>query len=264
MKIGLIYDGTKKEAEKYVFEVKTYLNKKNIETLTRKGRASLSIKDEMKTLNFFLVFGGDGLLLRAANQAAPYGIPLVGVNFGRKGYLCGIEPKELKDKLEKILKKKYSIEERTRISAKIFSKSKGESVRELDALNEIVVGGINKTVWLKVNSEFFEAETRGDGILVATRTGSTAYNVRAGGSILFTEEIFSLVVICGSFDSHYLLPETKSIIIPSNCSFKIENLCKTKANLPWVTADSQRQHRLKKEESVLIKKSEYKTLLIKI
>lgn len=264
MKIGIVYDRRKEKAVKHALRAgDELLSKRGLDGVIRSGEVLVSLKAEaIKDFDFYLVFGGDGLLLHIADLVAPFGIPLLGINYGYKGCLCKVKPEELKEKLEKVLTEDYRIEKRTRVLAKIFSK--GTLIQELDALNEIVIGGINKTVWLQVSSKFFEAETRGDGILVATRTGSTAYNVRAGGSVFFTEEYFSLVAICGSFDSPTLLPETKAMAVPSSTAFRIESLHKTKANLPWVTADGQRQYRLKEEEFVLIGKSKHKTLLIDI
>ncbi len=260
MEIGIVCDERKEEARNHALRVRNSLwEKRGIDgVMTSNEYLTLLKSEKIKDMDLFLVFGGDGLLLHTADLVAPYKIPLLGVNYGSLGYLCKANPAELD--IEKILAKDYRIEKRTRILAKILSK--GLSIKELDALNEIVVGGISKTVWLEINSKPFKAKTKGDGILVATKTGSTAYNLRAGGPVLVVEENFSIVAICGSFDSPTLLPETKAIVVPSGTALRIKSLYETKANLPWVIADGQRQYQLEAGQIVLIGKSKYKTLLV--
>jgi len=262
MEIGIVYDERKEKARSHALKVKNDLWEKwGIGgVITSNERLTTLKSEEIKNMGLFLVFGGDGALLHTADRVAPCGIPLLGVNYGSLGYLCKANPAELD--IEKILAKDYRIEERTRVLAKILSERAPS--KELDALNEIVIGGITKTVWLEIKSKFFEAKTKGDGILVATKTGSTAYNLRAGGPVLVTEENFNIVTICGFFDSPSLLPETKAIVVPSGTAFRIKSLYETKGNLPWVIADGQRQYQLEAGQIVLIGKSRHRTLLIDV
>lgn len=99
---------------------------------------------------------------------------------------------------------------------------------------------------------------------MATKTGSAAYNLRAGGSVLAIEKSFSIVAICGFFDSPTLLPEAKAIVVPSSTALRIKSLYETEGNLPCVIADGQRQYQLKARQIVLIGKSRHKTLLIEL
>lgn len=218
-----------------------------------------------KKISLALAVGGDGTVLYAANLLAQYKIPILGINFGHRGYLCAIKKEQLEEGIRKIAEKKYSIEEKTRIQAEI-KKRKNSTIR-LEALNEISVGGINRTV--HINAEIsmprfsIKTEITGDGLIIATQTGSTAYNINAGGPILLTEA-FSVLANNAFFESDFLLPVTKSLVIPSDSTVKIKDLSHNSANLPYVIADGQKAIRISKEDYITIKKAPHTNLFIKL
>ena len=129
-----------------------------------------------------VTIGGDGTIIKTAKVAAEYGKPIIGVNAGRKGYLATIEADNVKE-LKKLDKGNYRIENRMFINAVI---TKGESTQSLDCLNEIVImrglpsgmSDFNLTICGE------KLTYRGDGIIFATPTGSTAYSMAAGGPIV--------------------------------------------------------------------------------
>lgn len=218
-------------------------------------------------MDIAIVYGGDDLLLHTTNKVASLKIPIIGVNYGRVGYLCEVKRNENTSLFwDKILYNNYGISYRTRISAQITNDRITDFI---DALNEISIGGIDKTVYLKmaINEEFSKdvstIESIGDGIIFATKTGSTAYNVNAGGSILLTDA-FSVVSNNCLFQSNKLPTNTKSLITNTDTQFKIKIMNKKKENLPWLIADGQRRHKITENDEIIIKKSSFETLFIEI
>nr|WP_162990954.1 NAD(+)/NADH kinase [Maliibacterium massiliense] len=128
-----------------------------------------------------LVLGGDGTLLGAARKAAEAGLPILGVNMGRLGFLSEIEFEELGGALDQVLSGDYTIEKRMMLSCYIDEVYKGI------ALNDVVISrnSISRiiTVGVAINDQPVNAY-RADGLIVATPTGSTAYSLSAGGPIL--------------------------------------------------------------------------------
>lgn len=135
----------------------------------------------------------------------------------------------------------------------------------IDALNEISIGGINRTVYLKISNNYIpelNLKSIGDGIIFSTRTGSTAYNVNAGGSVLLDDDVFSIVANNSIFQSDKLPINTKSIITSSEDIFNVSIIKKNPQNIPFLVADGQRTVTLKKDDIITIKKSKYSTKFI--
>jgi len=146
-----------------------------------KGRgAEIHLGQLLPGVDFCVVLGGDGTMLRAAHTAAPLGIPLLGINLGLLGFLTDADKQDGFDSLEKILSGQYSREERLMLEAD-FPLAQSDRI----ALNDICVGvtGALKTFAVYVNGQHMD-DIRADGIIVATPTGSTAYSLSAGGPIL--------------------------------------------------------------------------------
>lgn len=133
-----------------------------------------------------IVLGGDGTILRVAHWLAGTQIPILGVNFGRVGYLSSIEPEELWPALKLLITGQYQIDDRIMLTVSL---QKGGDTRLLEpALNDMVIKVISPQV---VEIEFQINDSppkylRGDGIICATPTGSTAYSLSAGGPVVDT------------------------------------------------------------------------------
>lgn len=131
-----------------------------------------------------IVLGGDGSILSAARVCAPLNIPLLGVNFGRVGFLSEMEPSEVDEKLPRYLSGDYWIDERSMLQAEVNA---GGTLRHYIALNDIVLvrGAQPRVVRIKVwlDGHYYNT-TVADGVIIATATGSTAYNLAAGGPIM--------------------------------------------------------------------------------
>lgn len=146
---------------------------------------SADLPDQVAGAQMVAVFGGDGTMLRAARQIAPLGLPLLGVNLGRLGFLTGTSTGELDATLEEVLAGRYECEDRTLVEATVTRS--GQAVHEVRALNDVVVARGAQVraihVDVKIDGEPFTTYWA-DGIIVATATGSTAYAMSAGGPLL--------------------------------------------------------------------------------
>lgn len=152
----------------------------------------------VKRLDWVVVLGGDGTLLGAARKVGQYHAPILGVNLGGLGFLTGIPLNRLYSAIEMILKGQLDIEERLMLRTKVFRS--GEEIFSFKCLNDVVInkGALARILELDVdiNNQFLTT-FRADGLIVATPTGSTAYNLAAGGPILYpTMSNFILTPIC--------------------------------------------------------------------
>ncbi|NLL52361.1 MAG: NAD(+)/NADH kinase [Peptococcaceae bacterium] len=141
-------------------------------------------RDVVQDLDFILSLGGDGTVLQAAREAAPFGIPVLGVNFGRLGFLCEVERDDIYSALKRVMSKEYSIEERMMMAASLTRSGKK---MQYIVLNDVVF--IREypehmiTLEVKLSGQAL-ASPPADGLIIATPTGSTAYSLSAGGPIV--------------------------------------------------------------------------------
>jgi NAD+ kinase len=144
-------------------------------------------QDDVSDLDLVVSLGGDGTMLRSVRLAAPTGIPVLGVNLGHLGYLTVLEPEHLEHGLQRFLDGDYTIDRR--VTLQVFCRpSDGGPVEDLHlALNDVVLqrpgGGHTVRVAVRVNGRPF-VSFAADALIVATPTGSTAYNLSARGPIV--------------------------------------------------------------------------------
>jgi len=140
----------------------------------------------LRDADLAIALGGDGTMLRVAREVAPRGIPLLGVNIGTLGFLSGTEARDLRRCVDRVLEGKFSVEERSMLSTEVLRGGRVIFGPEL-ALNEAVIrcGEQARAITLSTRSgERFVADYFGDGLIVATPTGSTAYSLAASGPII--------------------------------------------------------------------------------
>jgi len=138
-----------------------------------------------QAVDLAIVLGGDGTMLSIARRLAPFGVPLIGINQGRLGFLTDIPLARMEATLDAMLAGHYQEERRTLLAAKVVRANGGHD--EAFALNEVVVnrGSLGSMIECAVEIDGrFVYSMRADGIIVATPTGSTAYALSAGGPIL--------------------------------------------------------------------------------
>lgn len=165
-----------------------------------------------------IIIGGDGTLIQAARDLADIDIPIIGVNLGHLGYLTEIEPDSIEELLNMIFKDEYKIESRIMLTGSVLRD--GNNIYEDIALNDIILGryGNLQVIDFKiyVNDEYLNLYSA-DGVIISTPTGSTAYNLSAGGPILEPgANIMVITPIC----SHTL--GSRSIVLSADSEIKIE------------------------------------------
>jgi NAD+ kinase len=217
---------------------------------------SCGIETMKNRINIAITLGGDGTLLNAARELIPAEIALCGVNMGRVGFLAEIELTELEAKLAKIISGDYKINYRLMLDAAVFRA--GEIIYEATALNDIVVtkGGLSRMITLKLSvDDEITANYPADGIIVSTPTGSTGYSLSSGGPIIAPQlEVIAITPIC----PHTL--KSRPIIISAEEAIKIKP--QAVHNDIILTVDGQNMYNLLPDDTVLIKKSQFKTRLI--
>jgi len=132
-----------------------------------------------------VVVGGDGTMLATARQLARFDIPLIGINQGRLGFITDVPLAEQAQVLPAMLRGEYSEERRTMLAVRV--EREGQLIFQTTAMNEVVVNRGSRAGLLELRVEIdghFVANYRGDGLIVATPTGSTAYSLSAGGPLM--------------------------------------------------------------------------------
>ncbi|MBI5832139.1 MAG: NAD(+)/NADH kinase [Armatimonadetes bacterium] len=145
------------------------------------GETGVPLEDCLASADLALVFGGDGAVVSLARAAAPWGVPVVGVNFGTFGFLAEIEAGTLRSRLAALCRGAYDVDRRLMLHAVIGAHE------TLLAANDVAVkakdAGRILELRIKLGDDLI-AEFPADGVVVATATGSTAYNLSAGGPVL--------------------------------------------------------------------------------
>ena len=142
-----------------------------------------------------VVAGGDGTILRTVHSIAAHSIPIVGVNMGRVGFMSELSVAEAAERLPAYLDGAARIERRMMLRA-VVTNADGDTVLEMDALNDVVVGRLGVAHLLDIETvvdDEFLTTYRADAVIVSTPTGSTGYALSAGGPIFFPEALMMML-----------------------------------------------------------------------
>lgn len=202
--------------------------------------------------------GGDSAVLRRASLAAALDKPLLGINLGTIGYLTEIDPAAL-SKLDLLVRGEYTLDRRTALDVTVTDEA-GKVTYSAFALNDAVIQrmDLSKTVPLSVTYDGEPVlEFRGDGVMVSTPTGSTAYSLAAGGPIMEPScDCLSVTPIC----PHSLW--IKSFVVPGS---RCIGLTPTKWRVPvLLSVDGYQNHTLAQGETVQVSRSERTVPLIRL
>lgn len=209
----------------------------------------VSVDKLVTDVDLMLVLGGDGTMIATARMIGDHEVPVLGVNYGGLGYLAEFRIEELYSALESILAGNYRLDKRVMLAVELIRG--GDSLTTNRVLNDVV---INKSALARIieieaffNRQFVNS-FRADGLIVSTPTGSTAYNLSAGGPVIFPS--MNAVVVTP------ICPFTLSnrpIVVPDNA--EIELILKTDQEEVALTLDGQVGFPLKVEDRVMIRKS---------
>src|SRR5574340_1316787 len=211
-----------------------------------------------KRPDFVMVLGGDGPLLSAARAGAAAGIPILGVNLGSLGFLTEVPLAELYETLAAVDEQRCSIEQRSMVHCQLLRG--GQCVAQFDALNDAVV---NKSAIARLVSfdlhldQVFVSNYKADGVIVATPTGSTAYSLAAGGTILMPSvDAFVITPVCPHSLTHRPLVVRDTV--------EISLTVKSAGEEAFLSIDGQEGMPLMDEDRVLCRKSEHTTQLLRM
>jgi NAD+ kinase len=205
-----------------------------------------------------IVVGGDGTILHAARAAAERGLPILGVNLGGFGFLAEVGPAELPEAAERLLSGEHDIEERMMLAAEVVRR--GSAVHSFLALNDMVItkSGYARLMPIRarINDEHL-ATYLADGLIVATPTGSTAYNLSAGGPIVSPGvQAIVMTPIC----PHTL--NARTVIVDANDVASVEIASDTEGVL--LTVDGQVGCPLEGGDVVCIRRGEHRARLVRL
>jgi NAD+ kinase len=210
-----------------------------------------------KHCDLLITFGGDGTLLSVARHA-PEHVPILGVNMGTLGFLTEIRVEEFPNVLERVLDGLSFVEPRVTFSVSVSGPGRdpGKRYRVLNdaAINKSAVARI---IEMRVSvAGLFVSTFRGDGLIVATPTGSTAYNLSAGGPIIYpTMSAVVITPIC----PHMLT--NRPIVVPDELDIEI-GLNTPDSKDIYLTLDGQEGFEISERDRVCVRKSEERVLLV--
>ncbi|UMZ73943.1 NAD(+)/NADH kinase [Natranaerofaba carboxydovora] len=204
-----------------------------------------------------IVLGGDGTLLKVARDYAKYDIPILGINVGKVGFLTEIEIGEVNGYIDDIVKDNFEIKERVMLETSVVRNN--NKLCKFIALNDIVIskGPFSKLIELEtyINDSYLE-KYPGDGLIVATSTGSTGYSLSAGGPVINPDLDAILVTpICP-----HILHGRSVVVSPKE---KIDVKVNTNYAHVVLTIDGQQGFTLQDGDEVIIRNSEHVTKLVK-
>ena len=182
------------------------------------GAVIVPEEETSRHVDFYVVLGGDGTMLRASRLVGDTGLPVLGVNLGQLGFLTGFAPADAAAALEQALAGQLPTTQRMRMQVTFRRQGAEPVVRS--ALNDAVIhqGAMARLVELEAHIDGeFVAAYRADGLIVATPTGSTAYNMAAGGPILIPgQAAMTLTPIC----AHSLT--NRPLVVPATGVIRLE------------------------------------------
>lgn len=227
------------------------IEKETAGNIGRNGFTSADYAAIGERADLAVVLGGDGSMLSAARHLAVHGVPLVGVNQGRLGFMTDIAFSQMRETIELLLSGNYTIGERTMLEARVLRGDK--EVFSTQALNDIVVnkGGTGRMIEFLVHIDGqFVYDLRSDGIIVATPTGSTAYALSSNGPILQPNVPgIALVPVC----PHTL--SNRPITVSDRCV--IEITIKQRAVGARLHVDGQPHSELAADDRVVVRRAEH-------
>ena len=213
---------------------------------------------ELKDADLLITFGGDGTILHLAKLTAKNRIPVLGINMGGLGFIAELEATEL-ELLHKLKDWDFELENRMMLDVTVVRD--GKEIYNNLGLNEAVIreGPISHVIHLKISSDGRHlADIAGDGVIVSTPTGSTAYSLSAGGPVV--EPTAQIMVVCPicihnmRFSSYVLTPEHE---------LKVE-LERNGRKPVYLFVDESHAFALRGDDKILVKKSKYTTKLVRL
>jgi NAD+ kinase len=250
-KVAVVYNGDKARAREEWQRLKRWLKARHLSVV-----GNVRVTAEMKSADFVVALGGDGTVLRVARGVSDWNIPILGVNFGRLGFLAATELGAMYRTLTRILAGQSRVDNRSMLSviARVGGKSRGPFL----AMNECVVrsGATGRVLILQTSIQQRPLATYiGDGLIISTPTGSTAYNLAASGPIVHPG--VDVLLVCP------ICPHTLSqrpLVLPTTEVLTIQVEGPNPSAI--LSVDGQTNHMLAPGDRVEVRKAEDQVLLL--
>lgn len=255
--IALVYRLQTAEAVALAKKITVWLKDKGYAVFTAPqqtlipGTKAIKTKAPLNKIGLVIAIGGDGTYLRAVRILEGRQIPIVGINMGSLGFLTGNRAEDTFKVLKETLDNKMDLRPRSMIH--VLVRRKGKVRSEYHALNDVVIerGQASHLISTAIYSEkFLVSEVKADGFIIASPTGSTAYNLAAGGPILHPE---AKVFVVTPVAPHSLT--SRPLILPDDLqmSFKMDSRSQRAA----LIVDGQNEDEITPDDEVVIERSQY-------
>jgi NAD+ kinase len=255
---GIVVKARLPQADRDVSRLTAWLRERGVDVLNDKDVAREQIPNEV---DLVIVLGGDGTLLAMADRIGQAGrdIPILGVNFGSLGFLTEIRIDELYPSLETVLDGSARYDERLMLHAEATRAGQPPDTRIV--LNDVVFtkAALSRMIELSVSvSSSFVTRVKADGLIIASPTGSTAYNLAAGGPIV--HPVVDALVLTP------IAPHTltnRPVIIPADAVVEVQPLVESESDDVFVTYDGQAGYALRRGDSVRVRRAAQRLRLVK-
>jgi NAD+ kinase len=257
--IAIFYQGRKQDTSTFAAQLVPELQKQGYEVRALDIRGEgLECAPSLRDCDLVLVLGGDGTIIHAARLCACYDVPIVGVDFGRVGFLTELRPYELQTQLPYYLEGDGTVwdDRRTMLQAVL---AQDGTTEEFLALNDIVIARgtwprmVRVDVWV---DEHFYNTTYADGMILSTATGSTAYNMAVGGPLLHPQVQSSVLTPIAPH-----LASNRSLILHPEARVKLQIFTNSQNGV--FSADGQLNREIKDGAIVSIQKSPFSTRFLR-
>jgi len=273
MKVAIFGQYYQNDTRPIIRDIFLFFNNNNVELVIEEKFLKILydeeiLKKEYKTFNDYkclnssydllISIGGDGTILRAATYVRDSGIPILGINAGRLGFLAKVQKENIEIFLQIVLKKEYTLSERTLLS--LECNPENEQINELNfAMNEVTVSRKDTTSMITIDTSLNGEHLNSywaDGLIISTPTGSTGYSLSCGGPVL-TPEVKGLVIT--PIAPHNL--NARPLVIPDDTEIKLKVSGREEQYL--VSLDS-RIATLNNNAELIIKKTPFKINMVEI
>ncbi|WAH39018.1 NAD(+)/NADH kinase [Alicyclobacillus dauci] len=259
-KIALVYNPSKPQACSVRQEVETRLTAAGISVIdiaADRETSILEVDPEIRFVELAMVLGGDGTLLGVARQLAPSNIPLLGINVGHLGFLTESEPSQLGPAITRIIKSDYKLEKRMMLEAFVYRQQ--SEIAQFSALNDVGLGkgSFARMVTVDVHVDDVYLDTyRGDGVIISTPTGSTAYSLSCGGPIVSPHlQVMLVTPVCPHtlFSRPCVIDASQTVRATVQATHKDVDL----------SVDGQEGIPLQSGDEIIIRRAPYETTLVR-
>lgn len=262
--IGVIPNWQKENIQGIIAEIKAFFQGYGIATYVAPEKEPLlnlsspvkEIQEWPGKVDLVIVLGGDGTFLRVSRELAYTGLPILGINLGHKGFLAEVEVEQLAVSLQKLIDRNYQLKNRMMLYTEVLRE--GKRFAASISLNDVIIsrGPFSRIINLDtyINDDFLESYP-GDGIIIASPTGSTGYSLSAGGPVVHPDlDVLLITPICP-----HLLYQRSVVANPGDV---VTVVVTTKNADIFLTLDGQEGFALNYHDCIKVKRAECVTKVV--